>query len=145
MHFKDYFLKTILPSYFMIVTLISIGVAVADVLVYGGKPADAMTLFVPPVFGALGCLPLLLDFFFLKGKSSVSGLLLYNALELVMLEAVILTAAYFLGILRSASITAATAGLVLAIFTVVGTILYVQDKKFCDSLNDALAGYLENH
>jgi hypothetical protein len=31
--------------------------------------------------------------------------------------------------------------MIFAIFAVVGAIMYLQDRKFCDSLNDALAEY----
>ena len=125
----------------MIVTLITIGMAVTGILFYGNRDIGIMTLFVPPVFGALGCLPLLMDFAFLKVKSSGLGLVLYNAIELVLLETVILTAAYFLGMINSILTALITAVIVFAIFTAVGAIMYIQDKKFCDDLNDALAEY----
>lgn len=64
MSFKEYFFKKMIPNYFMIVTLIAIGMAVTGILFYGNRKIDMVTLFVPSVFGALGCLPLLLDFFF---------------------------------------------------------------------------------
>lgn len=143
MSFKEHLMKKVIPNYFMIVTFITIGMAVTGILVYGNRDIGILTLFVPPVFGALGCLPLLLDYAFLKVKSSGLGMLLYNAVELVLLEAVILTAAYFLGMIDSLFNAAITAVMVFAIFTVVGAIMYIQDKKFCDSLNDALINYAE--
>ena len=141
MSFREYFMKKIIPNYFMIVTSITIGMAVTGILFYGNRDIGIMTLFVPPVFGALGCLPLLMDFAFLKVKSSGLGLVLYNAIELVLLETVILTAAYFLGMINSILTALITAVIVFAIFTAVGAIMYIQDKKFCDDLNDALAEY----
>jgi len=36
-----------------------------------------------------------------------------------------------------------TSILVFTIFTVVGAIMYMQDRKFCDDLNDTLASYSE--
>ena len=144
MSFKEYFFKKIIPNYFMIVTLITIGMAVSGILVYGNRDIGMATLFVPPGFGALGSLPLLLDYAFLKVKSSGAGLLLYNGIELVLLEAVILTAAYFLDMIDSILSAGITAVMVFAVFTVVGAIMYIQDKKFCDDLNDALAEYSKN-
>ena len=144
MSFKEYFFKKIIPNYFMIVTLITIGMAVSGILVYGNRDIGMATLFVPPGFGALGSLPLLLDYAFLKVKSSGAGLLLYNGIELVLLEAVILTAAYFLDMIDSILSAGITAVMVFAIFTVVGAIMYIQDKKFCDDLNDALAKYAQS-
>ncbi len=141
MSFKEYFFKKIIPNYFMIVTLITIGIAVSGILFYGNRSISLVTLFVPPIFGALGCLPMLLDFAFLKVKSSGLGLVLYNAVELVLLEAVILTAAYFLGMINSILTALITAVMVFAIFTAVGAVMYIQDKKFCDDLNNALADY----
>lgn len=143
MNFKDYFFKKIVPTYFMIVTFITIGMAVSGILFYGNNKIDMVTLFVPPLFGALGCLPLLLDFAFLKVKSSGKWLILYNAIELIMLEACILTAAYFIGMIDSLLTTLITSILVFTIFTVVGAIMYMQDRKFCDDLNDTLASYSE--
>ena len=127
----------------MIVTFIIIGMAVSGILLYGNIKIGILTLFVPPVFGAIGCLPLLLDYFFMKVKSSGLVLFLYNAAELVLLEACILTAAHFAGMINSALTAAITALMVFAIFTCVGAVMYMQDKKFCDSLNDALAEYSE--
>jgi hypothetical protein len=141
MSFKEYFFKKMIPNYFMIVTFITIGMAVSGMVFYGNINISMVTLFVPPLFGVIGCLPMLLDFAFLRVKSSGLGLLLYNAVELVLLEAVILTAAYFIGMIDSALTAAITAGMVFAIFTAVGAIMYLQDKKFCDDLNDALAEY----
>ena len=143
MNFKDYFFKKIVPTYFMIVTFITIGMAVSGILFYGHIKIDMVTLFVPPLFGALGCLPLLLDFAFLKVKSSGKWLILYNAIELIMLAACILTAAYFIGMIDSLLTTLITSILVFTIFTVVGAIMYMQDRKFCDDLNDTLASYSE--
>ena len=102
-------------------------------------------MFIPPLFGAIGCLPLLVDFLFLKVKGSGLWLLLYHAAELVMLEACILTAAYFLRMIDTVFTAVIIAGMVFAIFTAVGAIMYMQDKKFCDSLNDALAEQFANN
>ena len=141
MRFKEYCIKKLIPTYFMIVTFIIIGMAVSGLLFFGNRDISVITLFVPPLFGAIGCLPLLLDFLFLKVTSSGLWLILYNAAELVMLEACILTAAYFIGMIDSLLTASITAVMVFAIFTAVGAIMYMQDKKFCDSLNDALAEY----
>ena len=141
MSFRDYFFKKMIPNYFMIVTFITIGMAVSGILFYGNIHISMVTLFVPPLFGVIGCLPMLLDYAFLKVKSTGLGLLLYNAAELVLLEAVILSAAYFIGMIDSALTAVITAVMVFAIFTAVGAIMYIQDKKFCDDLNDALAEY----
>ena len=129
----------------MIVTFIIIGMAVSGILLYGNIKIGILTLFVPPVFGAIGCLPLLLDYFFMKVKSSGLVLFLYNAAELVLLEACILTAAYFLRMIDTVFTAVIIAGMVFAIFTAVGAIMYMQDKKFCDSLNDALAEQFANN
>ena len=37
MSFKEYFFKKIIPNYFMIVTLITIGIAVSGILFYGNR------------------------------------------------------------------------------------------------------------
>lgn len=141
MSFKEYFFKKMIPNYFMIVTLITIGMAVTGILFYGNRKIDMVTLFVPSVFGALGCLPLLLDFFFMK----IRGLryFLYNLAELIILELCLLTAGYFVGMVNSVMTFTIMALMIFAIFAVVGAIMYLQDRKFCDSLNDALAQYSE--
>ena len=143
MSFKEYFSKKIIPGYFMIVTFITLGMAVSGILFFGNIDISMVTLFIPLLFGAIGSLPMILDYFFLKVKSSVLWIMLYNAAELVMLEACVLTAAYFLGMIDSPLTAAITAVMVFAIFTAVGAIMYIQDRKFCDSLNDALAQYSE--
>ena len=139
MSFKEYFFKKMIPNYFMIVTLITIGMAVTGILFYGNRDISMATLFVPPVFGALGSLPLLLDFFFMK----IRGLryFLYNLAELIILELCLLTAGYFVGMVNSVMTFTIMALMIFAIFAVVGAIMYLQDRKFCDSLNDALAEY----
>ena len=96
MSFREYCLKKLIPTYFMIVTFIIISMAVVGIIFFGNINISLITLFIPPLFGAIGCLPLLVDFLFLKVKGSGLWLLLYHAAELVMLEACILTAAYFL-------------------------------------------------
>ena len=139
MRFKEYFMKKVIPNYFMIVTLITIGMAVSGILIYGNRDIGMATLFVPPVFGALGCLPLLLDFFFMKVRGL--GYFLYNLAELIILEICLLTAGYFLGMVNSIMTFTIMALMIFSIFTAVGAVMYMQDKKFCDDLNDALAEY----
>lgn len=129
----------------MIVTFIIISMAVVGIIFFGNINISLITLFIPPLFGAIGCLPLLVDFLFLKVKGSGLWLLLYHAAELVMLEACILTAAYFLRMIDTVFTAVIIAGMVFAIFTAVGAIMYMQDKKFCDSLNDALAEQFANN
>lgn len=143
MSFKDYLMKKVIPNYFMIVTLIIIGMAVMGLTFYGNIKISILTLFVPPLFGAIGCLPLLVDYLFSHRKSSRMVLLLYNFAELVLLEICILTAAYFMGMIQSLLSAVITACMVFVIFTVVGAVMYIQDRSFCDSLNDALARYSE--
>lgn len=143
MKFKDYFVRKVIPAYFMIVTFIVIGMGIATVAFYGMIEISVLTLFVPPVFGALGCLPLLLDYFFLKIKSSGRTLLLYNLAEWLILEVCILTAAYFLHMIDSLLTAGIIAAMVLAIFAAVGAVMYRQDRRFCDTLNAALAQYKE--
>ncbi len=145
MSFREYCLKKLIPTYFMIVTFIIISMAVVGIIFFGNINISLITLFIPPLFGAIGCLPLLVDFLFLKVKGSGLWLLLYHAAELVMLEACILTAAYFLRMIDTVFTAVIIAGMVFAIFTAVGAIMYMQDKKFCDSLNDALAEQFANN
>ena len=145
MSFREYCLKKLVPTYFMIVTFIIISMAVVGIIFFGNINISLITLFIPPLFGAIGCLPLLVDFLFLKVKGSGLWLLLYHAAELVMLEACILTAAYFLRMMDTVFTAVIIAGMVFAIFTAVGAIMYMQDKKFCDSLNDALAEQFANN
>ena len=145
MSFKEYFFKKMVPNYFMIVTLITIGMAVTGILFYGNRDISMATLFVPPVFGALGSLPLLLDFFFMKVRGTGLRYFLYNLAELVILEICLLTAGYFLGMVNSLMTFMIMALMIFAIFTAVGAIMYMQDKKFCDSLNDALAEQFANN
>lgn len=144
MSFKEYCINKLIPTYFMIVTFIIIGMAVSGILIYGNISIDLITLFVPPLFGAIGCLPLLVDFFFLRVKSSLKWMIIYHLIELSMLEAVILTAAYYIGMIDSILAAVITSVMVFAIFTAVGAIMYIQDQKFCDSLNDALAKQFAN-
>ena len=143
MSFKDYFFKKLIPNYFMIVTFITIGMALSGILIYGNIQIGILTLFVPPAFGLIGCLPLLLDYVFLNKRSSGLWMFLYNAAELLMLEVCILTAGYFLGMINTLLSAVMMAALVFSIFAVVGGIMYIQDRKFCDSFNDALAAYTE--
>ena len=60
MSFKEYFFKKMIPNYFMIVTFITIGMAVSGIVFYGNIDISMVTLFVPPLFGVLGSLPMLL-------------------------------------------------------------------------------------
>lgn len=145
MNFKDYLIKKIIPTYFMIVTLILFGMAAVGLILYRHRPIDVLTLFVPLVFGGIGCLPLLVDYLFSHRKNIRFGLLLYNAAELVMLEICILSAAFFVGIIDSIFTAVIIAVMVLCIFAAVGTVMYLQDRGFCDSINNALAQYDEKY
>ena len=141
MSFRDYFFKKIIPTYFMIVTFIIIGMAVSAVFFYRNVYVSVLTLFVPPVFGARGSLPLLLDFFFMKVRGTGLRFFLYNFAELVILEICLLTAGYFIGMVNSIKTAVIMVLMIFAIFTAVGAVMYIQDKKFCDDINDALAEY----
>lgn len=145
MSFKEYFKKKVIPTYFMIVTFILFAMAALGLAFYRSEKIDVLTLFVPLGFGAIGCLPLLADYVFSRRKSTPSGLLLYNLAELLLLEVCILTAAWLVGILDSMLTVLIVAAMVMCIFAAVGTIMYIQDRNFCDSVNDALANYSENN
>lgn len=141
MSFKQYVIKKIIPTYFMIVTFITAGMGIFGTIFYQNASFHYYLFLTPLLFGAVGCLPLLMDFFFYRSPGKMlsrSAFLRQAAEELVVLELCIVSGVGLLFGYRSAWEAVIPAAMVLAIFAAVTALTYRQDARLCSEMNKAL-------
>ena len=141
---KDFFVKKVVPYYFMIVTFINIGMLAAGALFFWHVKFDFRSFAVPPVMGAVGCVPFLFDYAAQNKKLSYLGSVLLNLLEFAALEFCVMTVAFLVGIIKTFFIGAVLFCMVAVIFAAVGAIQYWQDRQLCLRMNTALCAWSGN-
>lgn len=140
MSFKDYLWKKIIPVFFMVVTFVNVGMLVAGTLFFPEERFGYEVFFSPLFFGILGCIPAVLTWFWDEKTVKKSSIVFQTIFQLVVLEICILGTA---GIFGEIDIMTGMimAGMILCIYAAVCIVLYLQDKQFCEEMNQALLQY----
>lgn len=141
MSFKEHILKKVVPTYFMIVTFLNIGMLIVGTIFFPEVRFGYDAYFSPLLFGLIGSIIPLVEYLFQRKKANQGVIIAHTAVELVVLEVCILGAAKLLGTIDSALTAVIIAGMVFVIFVIVGVINYLQDKALCTEMNKALSDY----
>lgn len=141
MSFKKHVIRRVIPTYFMIVTFINIGMLTAGLTFFKEVRFGYEVFLSPLLFGFIGCIIPLMEYLF-QGKEANQGVIFaQTAFELVVLEVCILGAAKLLDVIDSELTAVIIASMVFVIFVIVCVIHYLQDKALCTEMNKALSNY----
>lgn len=140
MSFKTFFFKKIVPAYCIIVTLINIGMMTVGPAFFPQSRFGFEAFRSPLIFGALGCLPVLMDYFFEQRPQSRTTILVQTFTEWALLECCIIGGAFLMKMkdIQSPVTVAVLFIMVLVIFAAVSAVGYYQDDNTCRELNKAL-------
>jgi hypothetical protein len=138
MNFKQFFFKKIIPSYCMIVTLLNVGMLVVGKVCYPDTTFGYGVFLSPLLFGVIGCMPVLIDFWFGRKAHSRKVLWLQTLIELAALELCIIGSGALLIGFDSLQIVVTMSCLAAVIFVAVTAIQYVQDNHMCHEMNQVL-------
>lgn len=144
MEFKKFLVRKLVPAYFMIVTFINLAAVVLGSVFFPRSTFTYAQFSAPLIFGAIGCLPLLVEYLLRRwvfsGKSQgMWALWLEAAGELVLVELCVVGGSAVLKGFDSPLNAAVMAAMVLAIFAAVTAVEYAQDNKMCREMNQAIS------
>lgn len=136
MDFKTFLIKRVMMSFFISVTLITLAMAIVG-LIFEPQMTFGYEAFLSPlIFGAIASFPMLV--FYSKKEQSIKEALLRSLLHFMLLEILLLSSLYFLGILTSFSIASSLALTILIINLAVHLVSYVHDNRAASEFNTAL-------
>lgn len=138
MSFKEHLWKKVVPTYFMVVTFINIGMLTAGLTFFKEVRFGYEVFLSPLFFGFIGCIPLVLDYLFQEKRANQRAIMMQISFEFVLLEACILGVAKLIGIIDSPLTAVIMACMILVIFVIVSVFEYLQDQALCKKMNMAL-------
>lgn len=146
MNFKQYLVRKLIPTYFMIVTFINLGIAVIGTSLYPDATFRYVNMFFPLLLGTVGCLPLLIEYllrqYLFRGRQqSLTAFLLEALGELALLELCIVGGTALVMGFDSPWTAVVMGFIVLAVFSAVTAIEYLKDRHICHQMNDAIAAF----
>lgn len=141
MSFKEHIFKRVVPTYFMIVTFLNIGMFIVGTTFFSEVRFGYDAYFSPLFFGLIGSIIPLVEYFFQRKNANRGVIFAQTAVELVVLEVCILGAVKLLGTIDSALTAVIIACMVFVIFVIVCVVHYLQDKALCTEMNKALLDY----
>lgn len=136
MDFKTFFVRRIMMSFFISVTLITAAMAVVGLLYEPDMTFGYEAFLSPLIFGAIASFPMLV--LYSRKEQSVKESLIRSLLHFILLEILILLNLYLSGILTSLSMGFSLALTVLIINVAVHLLSYVHDKRVAEEFNKAL-------
>lgn len=136
MEFKTFFVRRIMMSFFISVTLITISMAVLGLLFEPDQSFGYEAFWPPVLFGAIASFPMLV--LYSRKEQSIGEVILRSFLHFLLLESLILLNLYFAGILTSLSMMFSVAVSILIINLSVHLISYVHDRRVALEFNQAL-------
>lgn len=142
MDFKTFFVKKVMMSFFVSITCISAAMALIGMLFEPDTRFGYEAFLSPLIFGALASLPLLVKYS--KKELSVKQAAIRNVIHFLLLEAVVLSVLYLLGMLTSVSMTISLGISILVIDLTVNLVLWINDKRTAKEFNNALRKLQDN-
>lgn len=136
MDFKTFFIKSVMMSFFVSVSCITLAMALTGIIFEPETRLGYEAFFSPLIFGAIASLPLLVKYS--RRELSLKQTMVRNVLHFLLLEIVILATLYLSDILTSISMTVSLGFSVLLINLTVHLILWVHDRRTARQFNDAL-------
>ena len=142
MEFKTFFVRKVLVSFFVAVTGICAGMAVIGMQFDPGAQFGYEGFLSPLIFGAATMLLTLAGYS--KRELSVREVLIRRIIQLVLIESVVLLLIYSSGGLVSIPLTVSLALTVLLVYVTVHLVLWANDRKTAEALNEALRRMQQN-
>jgi len=136
MDFKTFFIRRIMMSFFITVTLITLAMAIVGLIFEPDMTFGYEAFLSPLIFGAIASFPMLV--LYSRKEQSVKESLFRSLVHFILLEVLILLNLYFSGILTSLSMAFSLALTVLVINLAVHLLSYVHDKRVAEEFNSAL-------
>jgi hypothetical protein len=136
MDFKTFLIKRVMMSFFISVTLITLAMAIVGLIFEPHMTFGYEAFLSPLIFGSIASFPMLV--FYSKKEQSIKEALLRSLLHFMLLEILLLSSLYFLGILTSFSIASSLALTILIINLAVHLVTYVHDNRAASEFNTAL-------
>lgn len=136
MDFSTFFVKRILMGFFVSVTCITAAMALLGMTYESDARLGYEAFLSPLLFGLLTALPSFVKYS--KRELSVRQAVIRNVLHLVLLEAIVLPVLSLNGLLADIGMTVSLGVTILVINLVVHLLLWINDKKTADTLNEAL-------
>ncbi len=136
MDFKTFFIKKIMMSFFISLTCITGAMALIGMLFEPSVRFGYEAFLSPFIFGTLGTLPMLVKYS--KKELTIKQTIMRSAMHLMLLEAVILTSLYLVGLLTSIPMAISLGVSILLIDVTVNLVLWIQDSRTAKQFNEAL-------
>ncbi len=136
MDFKTFFIKKVMISFFISVTCICLAMALIGLLYEPNTRFGYEAFFSPLIFGATASLPTLVKYS--KREMSLKQAAIRNLLHFILLEAIILSVLYFIGLLNDISMTIALGVAIFIIDLTVNLVMWINENRIASEFNNAL-------
>lgn len=136
MYLKDFIIKKLLLSYFLVVTCITAAIGIIGSIFSPDTTFGYQAFLSPFLFGLVAVIPALATYS--KRELSAKQMFLRLIIHFLLLEIMILMSAYLAGLVTSISIALSLALSVLIVDLTVHLILWLNDKRTASELNTAL-------
>ncbi len=136
MDYKTFLVKKVMMSFFVSVTCITVAMASIGIVFEPTALFGYDAFLSPLLFGALASLPMLVKYS--NKELSVRQTIIRALIHLILLEAAILSALHFAGILTSISMAVSLGISILLIDMTVSLVLWIQDTRTAKQFNEAL-------
>ena len=137
MDLKTFFIKKVMMSFFVSVTLITAAMAIVG-LIFERDVRFGYGAFLSPLFfGGIASFPLLVKYS--KTELSFKQTVIRNAIHLVLIEVLVIGVLYFNGVLANWDMTISLGFTIFIIDLTVNLVLWVNDKKTAKEFNEALS------
>lgn len=143
MDFKTFFVKKVMMSFFISITCISAAMAFIGMSFEPETRFGYEAFLSPLIFGALASLPVLVQYS--KRELSIRQTVIRKAIHFLLLEVVMLSILYFLGLLTSVSMAVSIGISILVIDLTVNLVLWINDKRIANEFNHALKKLQNDH
>lgn len=141
MSFSD-FMRKRLMDFFIIVTCISVVMGIIGLIYEPNTRFGYEAFFSPLIFGAISIVPSLVTYS--KNELSVKQMVIRNALQLLILECLVITTGYVFGIMKDKVIILSVSLSVVIVFVIVHLISYFIDFRTAANLNESLKDFQNN-
>lgn len=136
MDFRTFFVKKVMMSFFISVTCICTAMALVGMVFEPDARFGYEAFLSPLIFGAVASIPSLVQYS--KKDLSLRQTAIRNVLHFLLLEAVILSILYFLGLLTSVSMAVSLGISIFVIDLTVNLVMWINDKRTAKEFNYAL-------
>lgn len=136
----DEFLRKNLTDFFIVVTCVTLLMSIFGLIYEPNQRFGYEAYFSPLIFGVIGVLPSFITYS--KKELTIRQMMIRKALQLVVLEGLILSFGYWIGAMKG-SMMVPMAGSVFFVFLLVHIISYVIDSKQAAHLSQELKAFQE--